>query len=458
MTIQDLVFRDTRLPEEPSPDDLRAAAGDYEAICLANIRAVVERFERHDGAYPFVDTKLDLRTGRDHPAGDLVRGFGTIYGWIQGRGLEAVAGHALWAEADSRPRLQELAPRLRAMTAAVLGSVRRLRARNEGHLFFFMSPDGSPFAIGPGDRREPVTITAATPSGFSDLFGAKGLFAGARLLGEAAAEAEAVEWMGRVSADIWSRRFASDQQPLDPTNPIETLPGRHGHGAYMIQLGAAAQGARAGLPGAVDEGLRLIRHELDNHANLDGRPGFQEGDFWEFVDDEGRPLREEGRILSDPGHALEFVGLAFKLLREAGSRPEGADFTVPLFRVLDQVFGYGFQPEPGGICKAYDLVARRPIHTGMPWWSLPETIRAAALCWRTLDDEEGKRRCLRIWAACHNAFFEHFLRPEVHLMAVQMRAADGSVSPAIPATADADPGYHTGLSLLDVVEAVRSEV
>ncbi len=457
MTIQDLVFRNTRLPEEPSPDDLRAAAADYEAICLANIRGVVERWERHGGGYPFVDTKLDLRTGRDHPAGDLVRGRETIYGWIQGRGLEAVAGHALWAEADSRPQLRALAPRLRAMTAAVLDSVRRLRDRNEGHLFFFMSPDGSPFAIGPGDRREPVTVTAATPSGFSDLFGAKGLFAGARLLGEAAAEAEAVEWMGRVSADIWSRRFASDQQPLDPTNPIETLPGRHGHGAFMIQLGAAAQGARAGLPGAVDEGLRLIRHVLDNHANLDGRPGFQEGDFWEFVDDEGQPLREEGRILSDPGHALEFVGLAFKLLGEAGSRPETADLPPRLFRVLDQVFGYGFQPGPGGICKAYDLVARRPIHTGMPWWSLPETIRAAALCWRTLDDDGARRRCLRIWAACHNAFFEHFLRPEVHLMAVQMRAADGSVSAAIPATADADPGYHTGLSLLDVVEAVRRE-
>ena len=451
------VFRDSRLPEEPSPDDLRAAADDYEAICLANIRAVVERFERHGGGYPFVDTKLDLRTGRDHPAGDLVRGRETIYGWIQGRGLEAVAGHAVWAEADPRPRLQELAPRLRAMTAAVLDSVRRLRARNEGHLFFFMSPDGSPFVIGPGDRREPVTVTAGTPSGFSDLFGAKGLFAGARLLGDSAGEAEAVEWMGRVSADIWSRRFASDQQPLDPTNPIETLPGRHGHGPWMIQLGAAALGARAGLPGAADDGLRMIRHVLDNHANLDGRPGFQEGDFWEFVDDEGRPLREEDRILSDPGHALEFVGLAFKLLGEAGGRPETADLTVPLFRILDQVFGYGFQPGPGGICKAYDLVARRPIHTDMPWWSLPETIRAAALGWRTLDDDGAQRRCLRIWAACHNAFLEHFLRPEVHLMAVQMRAADGSVSAAIPATADADPGYHTGLSLLDVVEAVRSE-
>ena len=282
---ENLVFRDSRLPENPSAADLRAAADDYEAICLANIQAVVERFERHGGSYPFVDTKLDLRTGRDHPAGDLVRGRDTIYGWIQGRGLEAVAGHALWAEADPRPPLRELAPRLRAMAAAVLGSVRRLRDRNEGHLFFFMSPDGSPFAIGPGDRREPVEVTADTPSGFSDLFGAKGLFAGARLLGDSSAAAEAVEWMGRVSADIWSRRFASDQQPLDPTNPIETLPGRHGHGPYMIQLGAAALGAGAGLPGAADDGLRMVRHVLDNHANLEGRPGFQEGDFWEFVDD-----------------------------------------------------------------------------------------------------------------------------------------------------------------------------
>ena len=453
---EDLVFRDCRLPEEPSPDDLRAAAADYEAICLANIRAVVERFERHGGAYPFVDTKLDLRTGRDHPAGDLVRGRGTIYGWIQGRGLEAVAGHALWAEADPRRPLQELAPRLRAMAAAVLDSVRRLRARNEGHLFFFMSPDGSPFAIGPGGppraggdhrrhaerlqrplRRQGPLRRRPPPRG-------------------SAAEAEAAEWMGRVSADIWSRRFASDQQPLDPTNPIETLPGRHGHGPYMIQLGAAALGPGPGSPAPPRTGSAWSGHVLDNHANLDGRPALRRATSGSSSTTRGSPCSTRAAILSDPGHALEFVGLAFKLLGEAGSRPGAAGLTADLFRVMDQVFGYGFQPGPGGICKAYDLVARRPIHTDMPWWSLPETIRTAALAWRALDDEEARRRCLRIWAACHNAFFEHFLRPEVHLMAVQMRAADGSVSPAIPATADADPGYHTGLSLLDVVEAVRS--
>ena len=237
-------------------------------------------------------------------------------------------------------------------------------------------------------------------------------------------------------------------------NAFARLPGTASSGRAVLVT--AHYDSRAISPGAADDGLRMVRHVLDNHANLEGRPGFQEGDFWEFVDDEGEPLLDEGCILSDPGHALEFVGLAFKLLGEAGSRAEDAGPTADLFRVMDQVFGYGFQPGPGGICKAYDLVARRPIHTDMPWWSLPETIRTAALGWRALDDAGAKRRCLRIWAACHNAFFEHFLRPEVHLMAVQMRAADGSVSPAIPGTADADPGYHTGLSLLDAVEAVRT--
>lgn len=119
--------------------------------------------------------------------------------------------------------------------------------------------------------------------------------------------------------------------------------------------------------------------------------------------------------------------------------------------LLKQNFANGFLPGPEGICKAFDLVTRRHLNTDMPWWNLPETIRAAALCWRDSNDGE----CLRIWAACHNAFIGHFVQPEVHLMSIQTRAEDGSISDAIPATADADPGYHTGLSLLDVIEVVN---
>lgn len=455
------------LPSEPQPVDLQAAVTDYETICYRNILAVVERYERHNGAYPFIDTKLDLQTGVDFDADDVVRGRNTIYGWIQGRGLEALAGHARWAEHNSRLEIQALTPRLRAMERAVMGSVQRLRARNDGQLFFFMTPDGVPFILGPDDTRQslPSTTGESTRSGYSDLFSAKGLFAAARDLKDEEAMAEARAWMAAVTDDIFARRFASDQQPLDPTNPIETIPGRHAHGAYMIQLGASALGAAAGDADAIDTGLRLIDHEINTHANIGGRlADFEEGDFWEFVGEDGLPERnDDGSVLCDPGHALEFVGLAYKFLRAARQsgiasaaqqqRLEAAATPLPV--ILQQIFRLGFQPDPGGICKACDVIGRRPLHTDMPWWSLPETIRSAALCWHETDAAEVKTACVHIWRDCHNAFIENYLRPQVHLMAIQTLAIDGTVSPAIPATADADPGYHTGLSLLDVVDLFR---
>ena len=262
-----------RLPTEPTLVDLRAAVSDYEAICLANIAAVVDRFETH-ADYPFVDTKLDLQTGRDFPADDPIRGYAAIYGWIQGRGLEALAGHAIWLESYDDPAMQALAGRLRAMVRTVLASLRRMRDANDGHLYFFMRPDGTPFALDQDGQPQDIPLAADAPSNFSDLFCAKGMLAAARCVGDAAAETEALAYAERVTA---------------------------------------------------------------------------------------------------------------------------------------------------------------------------------ALCWRDSNDGE----CLRIWAACHNAFIGHFVQPEVHLMSIQTRAEDGSISDAIPATADADPGYHTGLSLLDVIEVVN---
>ncbi len=39
-------------------------------------------------------------------------------------------------------------------------------------------------------------------------------------------------------------------------------------------------------------------------------------------------------------------------------------------------------------------------------------------------------------------------------MAIQTLRPDGNPSRTIPATPDADPGYHTGLSLLDCIEMI----
>lgn len=92
----------------------------------------------------------------------------------------------------------------------------------------------------------------------------------------------------------------------------------------------------------------------------------------------------------------------------------------------------------------------------MPWWSLPETMRAAILTWSCAADETTKNEALRIFAACHNNFVTHCIRQERHLFAIQTRSKTGEI-PVVPATADADPGYHTGLSLIDVLTVLEED-
>jgi hypothetical protein len=41
-------------------------------------------------------------------------------------------------------------------------------------------------------------------------------------------------------------------------------------------------------------------------------------------------------------------------------------------------------------------------------------------------------------------------------MAYQTRNAKGKVVKVIPATPDADPGYHTGLSLIDAIKIMQN--
>jgi hypothetical protein len=453
------VYRNLRLPDRPQAADLRRAAQDYAAIAQRMMAAIVERSERVGGG--LIDTKLDLITGRDFAADDPIRGQNAVYGWIQGRGLEALAGHGRWWEA--RGEAADLVPRMRDLAAALLARLRAMRARNGGRLSFFMTREGEPFHLDDAGQQKPFELTAAHPHGFSDLFAAKGMYAAARWLGDDEAAGEARAYIDAVDAAIVNDTFRSDQISLDPKNRPEPKAGYHPHGARMIQLGAWALRARSGETRAIEPGLIHVEYELARHAHLDGRiPHLCEGDFWEAVDDDGQPFVEaDGVILSDPGHSLEFVGLARLFLDAATLRatPEQArrigKAGARLVTLLARNFDNGYLPGPQGISKAFDLVTRRQLNTDMPWWNLPETIRAAALCLPHAATDEERQICLRVWRDSHNAFRE-FTRPDLHLMAYQTRDACGLPVAAIPATADADPGYHTGLSLLDAIDVAEA--
>ena len=451
-------YQGVTLPDHPAHEDLQTIVSDYETMLISVMRAIVNRYERNT-EYPFIDTKLDLITGEDFPTDDPIRGKNAIYGWIQGRGLEALAGHCRWLR--RRNIETDLISRLEHIITDVLAQLDRMRVRNHGRLSFFMMPDGQPFQCDTNGRPQSFDLDPDGPYGFSDLFSAKGMFAAARYLNNTPSTQKALAYCRAVNRAIWEKHFQSDQQPLDPKNPVISRPGHHPHGAFMIQIGTAALLVTEGFSEGIEMGLQLIRHELETYINLNRRiQNLANFDFWEAVDSQGVPYRENGQILSDPGHALECVGLALKWCDAVKQREdinseqiqEIQQIEEQMLQILNQNFQNGYLLK--GICKAFDLVSRKALNTDLPWWNLPETMRAALFCHRVAKSQDHRQMCLHIFAACHNAFVQYFVRPDLHLMAYQTCSASGHPVAVIPATADADPGYHTGLSIIDVLDMI----
>ena len=419
-----------------------------ERMILEVMDALLARYEARRAA-GFIDTKLDLATGRDFgPADAWYKQPDIIFPWIQGRGLEAMAGHLefvrrtkLLAPAEKRARTVRLKRLLREVSA----NMEKLRRKNHGRLFFMMRADGQFLAMDKDCK--PVEIAEAPGrANFSDLFYAKGLFAAGAALGDRRLARRGELYLRRVVNAIRKEEFVTDQQMFDPKNPVLAVPGKLMQGTKMIALGGTALGMKYG------DAAYWERRALDLLHLIFSRHTDPDMDFWEAVDTSFRPWVEKGRLLCDPGHALEFVGLSSKnllLFRSPAGRREAARCAKFYADFLRHQFAVGYAPGPGGIIKSFDLKSRRPINTDMPWWSLPETVRASVLAAKLTGDAS----LLDIGRTCAEAFFRGYVNPKCHQMAVQTRDAQGKVVSVIPATPDADPGYHTNLSLIDALAA-----
>jgi len=403
---------------------------------LANLRFVLARQPRGTA---FIDTKLDLATGRNFSVTDPMRGSGVIYNWIQGRGIEALAQHGQWLRSNANAAdAPTLIAHIQDILPKVIAAMETIRLRHGGHLPFRMKPDG--------DLIDP----AITPShSLSDLFYAKGLLAAGNFLNDTALIAQATCALRTIFQAIRAGTFQLNQVALDPKNPVGAVPGRHSHAGRLIALSATPLLYRTHQR-AEDRktSLEFIQHILAHHSDPDT------GDFWEFHDAKGQPWHDtNGALWSDPGHANEFVGLALENLH-AHSNPD-PQLTARLQQILVRNFANGFTGI--GLVKAYDIAARRPINDDMPWWSLPETMRAAALVLAMTPESVIQRDQLQaILQRCWHAYRTYYVRPEQGLMAVPCLDAQGHVSASIPATPDADPCYHTGLSLIGCLQVLST--
>lgn len=435
----------------------------YERILLGVLDAILERYARNP-RYHFIDTKLSLITGKDFDgkARDF-RGRNTVYGWIQGRGLEALARHAEWLKSCSLLSAAEKTrriSRIKKMLREVMTQMEIVRRKNGGRLYFCFNPEGQPLDVIGFGKLAPLNGAIPPGSNFSDLFYAKGLLAAAACLDDSAAARQALQYLRRVLDDIAQQRFYSDQQAFDPKNKVKHIPGQYRQGQWMIGISAfALAGELTGESWWFKAGERFIRHVLDYYLNLGRFPQLEKYDYFELADKHHQPWVEDGKIICDPGHALEFIGLAVKLLlvmRKKGMEIRYAqlfsDCRTVFPEVLQHNFQLGFNQKAGGICKAVDLVSRVPLNSDMPWWNLPETMRAGMELLALGIDQSYRRETIKIIALCSNCFLNNFVNPKVHFMAYQTRNRSGRMIDVIPATPDADPGYHTGLSIIDFLK------
>jgi hypothetical protein len=391
-----------------------AAAARYEACNRATLEWLLARGTLGG----FLDTKVQSITGADYGAADGLRGPGYTYGWIQGRGLEALVTFA----EHYRTRDPGFAAQLDARAEPLYRRLSELQQR-DGHAYFLYDPQMRPIRVA-GEE-----ILAQNPAGpihtYADAFVAKGLFAAAARF-DPEALPQRLAYLQAVIAAVEEGRFQMDEsQPLSLQSVAAE---KADFGPRMILLAAAglmhrlAHGAETGFA------ERFIDHVLARH----------------FDAESGLLRTVIGEDACNIGHAVEFCGFAFEHLMD---RPE--DPRLPrLVEVLLRALEVGLQGP--GIALSVSAQSGARVAPYFPWWPMPEAMRACALGHRLTGDA----RLLAPWQRADAAFFENYWRGD-RGFAYQTRTVEGPVD-YVPATPDLDPGYHTGLSLLAAIHAIRA--
>ena len=389
------------------------AARTYAQANAASLRWLLARPLLGPG---FLNSKQNSITLADYSAVDGLHGPEFTYGWIQGRGLEALVTHAAFFAA-SDPQLTRA---IDAVARPLYGILQRLWARH-GHAYFCYCAHLEPVIAAPDGSTAPQARPADIHT-YSDIFVLKGLIAAAARYDLPSLNGYLAHLPALVDA-IEGGRFQMDERQLLSAEAARKQP--DDFGPRMILLGAAGMLKRIGQPDAAGFADRFIAHVLDRH--LDPASGLL--------------CNVPGTDACNVGHGIELVGFALDHL------PSDADLTLisQLEAVLVASFEAGFHAP--GVRLAVSAATGEPTSPYCPWWSLPETIRSAALC----HERTRNPRALVIWRKAHAAFFDTYWRNEPAI-AYQTMTADGPVD-FVPATPDLDPGYHTGLSLLAAVEA-----
>jgi len=412
----------------------------FKYVLETGVRLVLHRHaQRAD--WPYIDTKFNPNTGSDLPA----ESYEMIYPWLLGRGMEALVLHLesldmLGLSSGEKEIAKEVFPQLiESTTDAILEIFSRYKGR-------------CPFRIGRSFEMNPLNGSQNAPdpgrSGAGDIFCAKALL----LSTSPEARQIGLEILDRIAGHVKQGFFLLEAAKGQPYGQSQC-----GHMLFMAVPALIARfdfddNARACHFSHSCELLELV---LDRH--FDPATGL----FSEYVGQTGH----RGEYL-DPGHCAELVGLGLSAIHAmemdgTGMSPERTHLFIRAKHLLPEILigaiKAGFCEQQEGIFKAVNNRTGEIINDDMPWWNLPEAMRAALFAAKATSCPDTRRECIDIYAKCHNAYFRHYLNPDMMLFPFQTRSGkSGQVLNCAPAIPEGDPLYHSNISFLDILSRLAA--
>ncbi len=411
-------------------------------VLEAGIRLVLHRHAlRAD--WPYIDTKFNPNTGSDLPA----ESYEIIYPWLLGRGMEALVLHLESLD------LLDLSSCEKENARGVF--VQIIERSTDDILEIFLRYNGRcPFRIarsleindlnGPQDDPDPGR------SGAGDIFCAKALLRSAR----PAARQKGVEILDRIAGHLKQGRFL-----LEPAKGKPRGQSQCGHMLFqavpaLIVTPEIDHQTRSCF---FKHSCQMLEFVLDRHFDQTTRL------FSEYVN------QQTGRRSEylDPGHCAELVGLGLSAIHAmeidgTGMSLERTRLFTRAKRLLPEILigavKAGFNEQHEGIFKAVNNRTGVILDDDMPWWNLPEAMRAALFAGEATPCPDTRQECLAIYAKCHNAYFRHYLNPEMMLFPFQTRSGkSGDVLDRAPAIPEGDPLYHSNLSVLGILSRLSRQ-
>ena len=414
----------------------------HDTAIVSGVRLLLERHRRQPD-WPYVDTKFNPNTGKD--LGEA--SYHTVFAWFLGRGSEALQGHVSRLEQFEELKPQERREAQEVFTQLVVNmtdAIIKTADLNSGRCPFRVNRD-----LLATDEHGTRIEADERISSAGDSFCGKGLVAA----GTDTHVQRGMNMLMRTVENIRANRYGVDQFKDQPKDISQ--------GSRMLTLGAAAllyrRSSNPQLRAMMLEvAAEFLAYVLDKH--YDSKTTV----FSEYVDAQ----TGQRKSYLDPGHATEFVGLG--LSAAACLEMDKATLTPQRRLLLDRIYRdmppllltaarLGWNSKYPGLFKAVDTQTGQVLNDDMPWWNLPETMRAAAWCAKVTSDAKTREECLDLLGRCHNAYFSQYPNPRNMLFPFQtISGTTGQVVDKVPAVPEGDPLYHTNLALLEMLEVLET--